>query len=132
MNSENVRYERGLNEYLAKKAEKAEKEKEQSKKVVVIKEKVRIVKVIKIKALNEFNISRSEQVVLERCLCKEIKSLTRSLANVVSVSKEHPMYSTYNYYIEDRKMLLKIYNRLKGNVNEDRPIYPHTNNKILK
>lgn len=121
MNSVNGRYERGLNEYLAKKA----KEKEQSKKVVVIKEKVRTVKVIKIKALNEFNISRSEQVVLERCLCKEIKSLTRSLpANMVSVSKEHPMYSTYNYYIEDRKKLLKIYNRLKGNVNEDKPIYP--------
>lgn len=123
MNSGNGRYERGLNEYLAKKAK--EKENEQSKKVVIIKEKVRTVKVIKIKALNEFNISRSEQVVLERCLCKEIKSLTRSLpSNMVSVSEEHPMYSTYNYYIADKKRLLKIYNRLKGNVNEDKPIYP--------
>lgn len=94
-------------------------------------ENVKYIKVIKIKALNEFNISRSEQVVLERCLCKEIKSLTRSLpANMVSASKEHPMYSTYNYYIENRKMLLKIYNRLKGNANEDRPIYPHNNNKF--
>jgi len=117
------KYEKKINKYKESVLNKNKKLKEKPK--VLIKEKVKIkqVRVIKINVLNEFNISLSERISLEGALCKEIKSLTAYTKNIVSVSKEHPNYSTLNYYIVNRKNLLRVYNKLKGNTDIDMPIY---------
>jgi hypothetical protein len=122
MEKEN-KYEKKINKYKESVLNKNKKLKEKPK--VLIKEKVKIkqVRVIKINVLNEFNISLSERISLEGALCKEIKSLTAYTKNIVSVSKEHPNYSTLNYYIVNRKNLLRVYNKLKGNTDIDMPIY---------
>ena len=121
MEKEN-KYEKKINKYKESVLNKNKKLKEKPK--VLIKEKVKIkqVRVIKINVLNEFNISLSERISLEGALCKEIKSLTAYTKNIVSVSKEHPNYSTLNYYIVNRKNLLRVYNNLKGNTDIDMPI----------
>ena len=122
MEKEN-KYEKKINKYKESVLNKNKKLKEKPK--VLIKEKVKIkqVRVIKINVLNEFNISLSERISLQGALCKEIKSLTAYTKNIVSVSKEHPNYSTLNYYIVNRKNLLRVYNKLKGNTDIDMPIY---------
>jgi hypothetical protein len=122
MEKEN-KYEKKINKYKESVLNKNKNLKEKPK--VLIKEKVKIkqVRVIKINVLNEFNISLSERISLEGALCKEIKSLTAYTKNIVSVSKEHPNYSTLNYYIVNRKNLLRVYNKLKGNTDIDMPIY---------
>ena len=127
MENEN-KYEKKIDKY----KESVLKKKQKEKPKVIIKEKVKIkqVRVIKINVLNEFNISLSERISLEGALCKEIKSLTNSIPkNVVSVSKEHPNYSTLNYYINNRRNLLRVYNKLKGNPDIDMPIYPSNKNQ---